>query len=117
MTYQEAEDKVAKDNGYPAFANIGMDFYDGNIDYNTFKSFVKDVAELYAKSKWEQGLETRLKEILESHAYTVERYKSERDGLRNRSRFCRDHKFEEEHRITFIKLEQMEMLFYEYEIM
>ena len=66
------------------------------------------------------GLETSfsiLKEILESHASTVERYKSERDGLRNRAMFCREHKFEEEQRITLIKLEQMEMLFYEYESM
>jgi hypothetical protein len=61
------------------------------------------------------GLETRLKEILESHASTVERYKSERDGLRNKARFCSDHKFDEEKRITLIRLEQTEMLFYEYE--
>ena len=63
------------------------------------------------------GLETRLKEILESHASTVERYKSERDDLRNRARFCGEHKFEEEKRITIIRLNQMEMLFYEYESM
>jgi hypothetical protein len=61
------------------------------------------------------GLETRLKEILESHASTVERYKSERDALRNRARFCGEHKFGEEQRITLIKLNQMEMIFYEYE--
>jgi hypothetical protein len=63
------------------------------------------------------GLETRLKEILESHASTVERYKSERDELRNRAMFCREHNFEEERRITLIKLEQTGMLFYEYESM
>lgn len=63
------------------------------------------------------GLEERLQEILNTHADNVERYKSERDSLRNKARFCSEHKFEEEKRITMVRLEQVEMLFYDYQQM
>lgn len=60
------------------------------------------------------GLEERIEKILTDHATNVARYQKEMDDLYAKSKFCSEHNFEEEKRITNIKLSQMDMLMYEY---
>jgi len=55
MTYQEAKDQVAKKLGYPSMENIMFDFKDENIGVTFLGAALKEAAELYAKSKWEEA--------------------------------------------------------------
>ena len=64
--------------------------------------------------KEKTGLEERLGQILEDHANNVARYQKEIDDLYSKIKFCHEHNFEEEKRITVIKTSQMDMLLYEY---
>lgn len=64
--------------------------------------------------KEKTGLEDRLRKILEDHAAYVGRFQKQLDDLYARGKFCDDHKFEEEKRITNVKINQMDMLLFDY---
>lgn len=63
------------------------------------------------------GLEMLLVELLNKNADDIERHQSTLDGLRQKARFCHEHKLEEEKRITQVKQEAMEMLLFDYKSM
>jgi hypothetical protein len=60
------------------------------------------------------GLSEKINEILENHADNLRRYKEEEEKLINKLRFCSEHKFEEEERITMVKYNAISMMLYNY---
>lgn len=64
--------------------------------------------------KEKTGLEERLEQILEDHVTNVARFQKQVDDLYAKTKFCTDHNFEEEKRITNVKINQMDMLLYDY---
>lgn len=55
--------------------------------------------------------------ILASHAKNIKRYKEEEEKLIEKIRFCTEHNFEEEKRITMVKYYAMNMILYNYQEM
>ena len=62
-------------------------------------------------------MEEKLQEILNDYAEDIERYKTERDKLISRIKFCQAHKFAEEERITRVKFDAVNMIVYRWEKM
>jgi hypothetical protein len=63
------------------------------------------------------GLSEKLTEILADNADTIRRYKEEEEKLIGKLRFCSEHNFEEEKRITMVKYNAMNMMLYNYKEM
>jgi len=63
------------------------------------------------------GLSEKLTEILADNADTIGRYKEEEERLIGKLRFCSEHNFEEEKRITMVKYNAMNMILYNYKEM
>ena len=62
-------------------------------------------------------MEKEIKELIRNNVNDLMRWSEKRDNLINKIKFCSDHKFEEEVRISFSKLESMEGVIYDYEQM
>jgi hypothetical protein len=60
-------------------------------------------------------MEKEIKELIRTNENDLLRWKDKRDNLRNKIKFCQDHKFEEEVRIALSKLEAMEGIIYDFE--
>ena len=63
------------------------------------------------------GLSEKFDEILGDHADNIRRYKEEEEKLIGKIRFCSEHNFEEEKRITMVKYNAMNMMLYNYKEM
>lgn len=63
------------------------------------------------------GLSEKIDEILADHADNIRRYKEEEENLIGKLRFCTEHNFEEEKRITMVKYNAMNMMLYNYKEM
>lgn len=59
-------------------------------------------------------MENDLKELIRKHENNLFRYVNERDELRNKIRFCSQHKFEEEQRVAQLKVNAMDMVIYDF---
>ena len=62
-------------------------------------------------------MEKEIKELIRNNENDLMRWTEKRDNLRNKIKFCSNHKFEEEVRISLSKLEAMEGVIYDYEQM
>jgi hypothetical protein len=56
-----------------------------------------------------------LKELIRTNENDLMRWKEKRDSLRNKIRFCFEHKFEEEVRIANSELKHFEGIIYDFE--
>lgn len=56
-----------------------------------------------------------LKELIRTNENDLNRWIEKRNGLRNKIRFCFEHKFEEEVRIANSELKHFEGIIYDYE--
>jgi hypothetical protein len=63
------------------------------------------------------GSKEKIKKLIDSNSYYFSIYKSDLEQLRNKRHFCRINKFEEEQRITDIKISACEKIIYDYEQM
>ena len=59
-------------------------------------------------------MKEKLQQILDNYTYTIASYKKEVEMLKARKEFCKQHNFDEEVRITIIKLHSMEYLYNEF---
>lgn len=59
-------------------------------------------------------MEKELKELIRKHENNLLRCVNERDELRNKIRFCSQHKFEEEQRVAQLKVNAMDMVIYDF---
>jgi hypothetical protein len=62
-------------------------------------------------------MEKELKELIRTNKNDLYRYQNKRDDLRNKIKFCTDHCFQEEVRISLVKIDAMDMIIYDYEQM
>lgn len=60
-------------------------------------------------------MEKEINELIRTNNNDLLRWKEKRDTLRNKVRFCQEHKFEEEVRIGLSKLESLDGIIYDYE--
>lgn len=60
-------------------------------------------------------MEKDLKELIRTNENDLNRWINERNNLRNKIRFCSQHKFEEEVRIAQSELKHFEGIIYDYE--
>jgi hypothetical protein len=60
-------------------------------------------------------MEKELKELIRTNENDLNRWIEKRNNLRNKIRFCQEHKFEEEVRIALSKLEALEGIIYDFE--
>ena len=63
------------------------------------------------------GISEKIDQILADNADTIRRYKEEEEKLIGKLRFCSEHNFEEEKRITMVKYNAMNMMLYNYKDM
>jgi len=56
-----------------------------------------------------------IKELIRTNENDLNRWVNKRDDLRNKVKFCSDHKFEEEVRISLAKLQDLEGIIYDYQ--
>lgn len=60
-------------------------------------------------------MEKEIKELIKTNENDLLRWNEKRDNLRNKIRFCQEHKFEEEVRIALSKLDSMDGIIYDFE--
>lgn len=60
-------------------------------------------------------MEKEIKELIRTNENDLNRWINERNNLRNKIRFCSQHKFEEEVRIAQSELKHFEGIIYDYE--
>ena len=60
-------------------------------------------------------MENEILEAIQAEELTLNRYKVKRDALRDKIRFCTQHKFQEEVRVAVSELTHFESVLYEYE--
>ena len=60
-------------------------------------------------------MEKEIKELIRNNENDLMRWTEKRDSLRNKIRFCFEHKFEEEVRICQSELKHFEGIIYDYE--
>lgn len=58
------------------------------------------------------GLEEKLTQILDSYEERIIKYENQVDSLESKLNFCSLHNFEEEKRITNVRLNEIEMIVY-----
>jgi len=56
-----------------------------------------------------------IKELIRTHENSLNRWIEKRNVLRNKIRFCLEHKFEEEVRVVNSELKHFESIIYDYE--
>jgi len=62
-------------------------------------------------------MEKEIKELIRNNENDLSRYKERQDNIRNNLKFCSEHKFSEEARISILKLDAMDGIIYDYEQM
>ena len=62
-------------------------------------------------------MEKKLNEIIRKHENNLSRYVNQRNDLRNKIRFCSLHNFEEEQRISQLKVDAMDMVIYDFQFL
>jgi hypothetical protein len=60
-------------------------------------------------------MEKEIQELIRTNENDLLRWNEKRDGLRSKIKFCTEHKFEEEVRISALKLDYMEGIIYDYQ--
>lgn len=60
-------------------------------------------------------MEKEIKELIRNNENDLNRWIEKRNNLRNKIKFCSDHKFEEEVRISLSNLSAMEGVIYDFE--
>jgi len=61
-------------------------------------------------------MEKEIKELIRTNQNDLMRWTEKKDSLRNKIRFCFEHKFEEEVRISQSELKHFEGIIYDYEL-